>query len=70
MTNSGRSVLVTGANGFVGRALVQRLIADGHMVSALDMAPDPVLVPGLQRFYAQDIGLRRTDCLRRQIRNF
>ena len=57
MTNSGRSVLVTGANGFVGRALVQRLIADGHMVSGLDMAPDPVLVPGLQRFYAQDIGL-------------
>ena len=57
MTNSSRSVLVTGANGFVGRALVQRLIASGHKVSALDTAPDPAPPPGLQRFYPQDIGL-------------
>ena len=57
MTTSGRSVLVTGANGFVGRALVQRLIAAGHIVSALDTAPDAALPPGLQRFYTQDIGL-------------
>lgn len=32
---SGLRVLVTGASGFIGRALTERLVADGHLVTAL-----------------------------------
>jgi nucleoside-diphosphate-sugar epimerase len=36
----GMKIVVTGAAGFVGRALVRRLIGDGHEVVALDVAAD------------------------------
>jgi UDP-glucose 4-epimerase len=37
-----RSVLVTGANGFIGRHLVRRLLADGCEVALLQRSPDAV----------------------------
>ncbi len=46
-------ILVTGANGFVGRALCRRLIKLGHQVYGLD-CNDP-LVEGFVSFYCQDI---------------
>ena len=50
---NGKNVLVTGANGFIGRALVERLSADGARVCALvrneaatlPVAVRPVVVP-------------------------
>jgi nucleoside-diphosphate-sugar epimerase len=38
---TGRPVLVTGANGFIGRHLVKRLVADGATVHALTRRPAP-----------------------------
>jgi nucleoside-diphosphate-sugar epimerase len=35
-------VLITGASGFIGRHLVERLVRDGFMVRALAHAPEPV----------------------------
>src|SRR6266516_2296453 len=37
-----RSVLVTGGNGFIGRHLVRRLLADGCEVALLQRSPDAV----------------------------
>src|SRR3954470_11824601 len=37
-----RSVLVTGGNGFIGRHLVKRLLADGCEVTLLQRSPDAV----------------------------
>jgi UDP-glucose 4-epimerase len=39
MDRSGQHVLVTGGAGFVGRALVRRLLADGAEVTVVDAAP-------------------------------
>ena len=39
--------LVTGATGFVGRALVRRLVADGWHVDALARTPDASLPSGV-----------------------
>lgn len=51
-------VLVTGANGFVGRELVAALILAGHVVDALDLADAGGLTDkGVRRFYAQDISV-------------
>lgn len=36
-------ILVTGASGFIGRALVARLLSDGHRVRAAVRTPDPEL---------------------------
>mgnify|MGYP001809609520 CR=1 FL=1 len=42
-------VAVTGANGFVGRAVVAALVADGHRVRALTRSPDASLaLPGVE----------------------
>ena len=41
MTWSGRSVLVTGANGFIGAWLVQRLVDEGARVIALVAVDEP-----------------------------
>ena len=38
---SARAALVTGAAGGIGRAITERLIADGVDVLAVDLAPDP-----------------------------
>ena len=43
----GRLCLVTGAAGFVGRALVGRLLERGHSVRALLRRPTAVLPPHL-----------------------
>lgn len=37
----GQTVLVTGATGFIGRRLVEALVADGHTVIALVRTPNP-----------------------------
>jgi nucleoside-diphosphate-sugar epimerase len=34
-------VFITGASGFIGRALYDRYAADGHEVIGCDLAPDP-----------------------------
>ncbi len=47
-------VFITGATGFIGRALRERYVAEGHQVSGCDLVPDPasgviegdVAVPG------------------------
>ena len=38
---SGRAAIVTGAVGGIGRAVAQRLVADGAQVLAVDLRPDP-----------------------------
>ena len=43
----GGHALVTGGTGFVGTALLRRLVADGWTVDALVRTPDPTLPPGV-----------------------
>jgi nucleoside-diphosphate-sugar epimerase len=42
------TILVTGANGFVGRALVARLVADGHAVRAAVRRTEVLFPPGVR----------------------
>ncbi|MDQ0371530.1 NmrA family NAD(P)-binding protein [Catenuloplanes indicus] len=42
-------ILVTGATGTVGRALVRHLVTDGHEVRALTRGPDPAAARALPR---------------------
>lgn len=46
MTETSQLVLVTGAHGFIGARLVQRLLVEGYRVRALVRRPDPV--PGAE----------------------
>ena len=41
-----RRLLVAGATGFVGRPLVERLVAEGHAVRAMTRQPDRYDGPG------------------------
>ena len=41
MKNSGPAIVVTGASGFIGRALVERLAAQNARVSVVTRTPDP-----------------------------
>jgi nucleoside-diphosphate-sugar epimerase len=34
-------IFITGASGFIGRALHERYVADGHIVTGCDLAADP-----------------------------
>lgn len=45
---SGGRFLVTGASGFVGRYLAEALLARGHRVTGLDLAPGPGLPEGVE----------------------
>jgi nucleoside-diphosphate-sugar epimerase len=45
MTRIPEPILVTGASGFIGRHLVQRLVADGYTVSALVLPAETVIFP-------------------------
>jgi nucleoside-diphosphate-sugar epimerase len=51
-----RPVLVTGATGFVGRALLARLLAEGRTVRAAVRAPSPTLPPAIEQAAIGDIG--------------
>ena len=51
-----KAVLVTGASGFVGRTVCERLAADGHAVDALDKTSLPAgLSNRVRECYQQDI---------------
>jgi uncharacterized protein YbjT (DUF2867 family) len=45
-------ILLTGASGFIGRHLLQRLLADGHEVVAAVRTPLPVQAPRLTEIHA------------------
>jgi len=48
-------ILVTGANGFIGRRLSARLIAQGHHVSGLSLTRPPSNDLKFQDYYQQDL---------------
>lgn len=52
---SARGVVVTGANGFVGRAVVERLVADGYAVTAAVRRPVP-MPAGVRTVIVGDLG--------------
>jgi len=53
-----RNVLVTGANGFIGRALCERLMADGYQArgAARDAAQMTALPSGVEGAMVGNIG--------------
>ncbi|WP_460147177.1 NAD-dependent epimerase/dehydratase family protein [Pseudomonas sp. H2_H03] len=46
-----KHVLVTGANGFVGKVLLGQLLAAGYRVSCACTAPNPIPREGVSRPY-------------------
>lgn len=48
-------VLITGASGYIGRALTQRLLDDGHTVLAMVRRPDPNLPAPAEQWPVADI---------------
>ena len=53
--NASMRILVTGATGFIGRALTQRLIVLGHDIACAIRRPNP-LIPGVRTIPVGDIG--------------
>lgn len=53
---SPRRILVTGATGFVGRALVDRLVAEGRVVRAAVRTSGVALAPGVEAVAVSEIG--------------
>jgi len=51
-------ILVTGANGFIGRPLIKRLVAQQYDVYALDAEEQIEPLHGLKQYYRQDITKR------------
>ena len=51
-----RNVLVTGANGFVGRAMVARLRTDGVAARAAMRTRQPEILKGVEVFCGLDVG--------------
>jgi len=50
------NILITGAGGFVGQALVKQLINSGHHIYALDINPlDSCTGDKIKKFYRQDL---------------
>lgn len=50
------NILITGVNGFVGRALIRSLKETQHKLYALDLEDKKDFLPGVfEKFYAQDI---------------
>jgi len=56
-------VFVTGATGYCGRAIVHRLLAEGHAVRALVRDPDAALAPGAEGAVADLTRPRGLDAL-------
>jgi len=48
-------VLITGASGFVGRAVTRRVLEDGHTVTAMVRRPDPELPVAATQWLVADI---------------
>jgi GDP-D-mannose 3', 5'-epimerase len=63
MSSSGIRVLVTGAGGFIGSHLVQRLRAAGHWVRGVDLKYPEFAPTAADEFELLDLR-RREDCLR------
>lgn len=53
---SPRRILITGATGFAGRALVSRLAAEGRVVRAAVRTPGVALAPGVEAVAVGEIG--------------
>lgn len=52
-----KKILVTGANGFVGKALCERLVAEGHSVMATVRSPESELAvpPGIEAVFTKPL---------------
>jgi nucleoside-diphosphate-sugar epimerase len=55
-------IVVTGGSGKAGRAVVRELVAHGHRVRNIDLAPDPDPVCGFRRADLTDLG-QTFECL-------
>jgi nucleoside-diphosphate-sugar epimerase len=61
------SVLVTGASGFIGRAVLPRLVDDGYVVHAVHRAPSFPAVPGVRSHRADLFDQSATESLVRAV---
>ncbi|MCZ4316329.1 NAD-dependent epimerase/dehydratase family protein [Comamonadaceae bacterium G21597-S1] len=58
-------VLITGASGYIGRAVTHRLLDDGHAVTAMVRRHDPVLPAAAGQWLVPDIGALPADSTQR-----